>query len=133
MPVELTFERSYEFTTGYGHPQAGRSGRSTERDQFYAAGAAKIAIAGESGSGKSTLLKIVAGLGQATSGQVWFNGKKVKGIHEKLMPGHPGIAYLSQHYELRNNYRVEEELAYANLFLTRIPQIYTASVASITC
>jgi ABC-type sugar transport system ATPase subunit len=76
----------------------------------------KIAIAGESGSGKSTLLKIVAGLGQATSGQVWFNGKKVKGIHEKLMPGHPGIAYLSQHYELRNNYRVEEELAYANLF-----------------
>ncbi|UYQ91390.1 ABC transporter ATP-binding protein [Chitinophaga horti] len=76
----------------------------------------KIAIAGESGSGKSTLLKIVAGLGQASEGLVWFNGKKVKGIHEKLMPGHPGIAYLSQHYELRNNYRVEEELAYANLF-----------------
>lgn len=76
----------------------------------------KIAIAGESGSGKSTLLKIVAGLGQATSGEVVFEGKKVRGLLEKLMPGHPGIAYLSQHYELRNNYRVEEELDYANLF-----------------
>ncbi|WP_295121382.1 ABC transporter ATP-binding protein [uncultured Chitinophaga sp.] len=76
----------------------------------------KIAIAGESGSGKSTLLKIVAGLGQATGGEVMFQDKKVKGLLEKLMPGHKGIAYLSQHYELRNNYRVEEELEYANLF-----------------
>jgi ABC-type Fe3+/spermidine/putrescine transport system ATPase subunit len=30
------------------------------------------------------------------------------------MPGHPGIAYLSQHFELRNHYRVEELLAMAN-------------------
>lgn len=74
----------------------------------------KIAIAGETGSGKSTLLKIIAGLEQADSGQVLFEGKKVIGPLEKLIPGHPGIAYLSQHFELRSNYRVEELLEYAN-------------------
>jgi ABC-type microcin C transport system duplicated ATPase subunit YejF len=74
----------------------------------------KIAIAGETGSGKTTLVKIIAGLGQADSGEVLFNDKAVKGIHDKLMPGHKGIAYLSQHFELSNNYRVSELLAYAN-------------------
>ncbi len=74
----------------------------------------KIAIAGETGSGKSTLLKMVAGLVQPDAGEILFNGKKVKGPLETLLPGHLGIAYLSQHFELRNNYRVEEELDYLN-------------------
>jgi ABC-type Fe3+/spermidine/putrescine transport system ATPase subunit len=74
----------------------------------------KIAIAGETGSGKTTLMRIIAGLGQADQGTITFEGKQVKGIEEKLMPGHPGIAYLSQHFELSNNYRVEEILSYAN-------------------
>ncbi|MES2332418.1 MAG: ABC transporter ATP-binding protein [Bacteroidota bacterium] len=74
----------------------------------------KIAIAGETGSGKSTLLKIIAGLEQPDKGQVLFEGRKVAGPLETLIPGHPGIAYLSQYFELRNNYRVEELLEYAN-------------------
>jgi iron(III) transport system ATP-binding protein len=74
----------------------------------------QIAIAGESGSGKSTLLKIMAGLIQPDSGEVLLDGSHVEGPHEKLIPGHPQIAYLSQHFELRNNYRVEEVLEYAN-------------------
>lgn len=74
----------------------------------------RIAIAGETGSGKTTLLRIIAGLGQADSGEVLFEGKKVRGVNEKLMPGHAGIAYLSQHFELNNNYRVEEVIEYAN-------------------
>lgn len=77
----------------------------------------KIAIAGASGSGKSTLLKIIAGLIQADAGEVLFENERVKGPYEKLIPGHPGIAYLSQHFELRNNYRVEEILGYANILL----------------
>lgn len=75
----------------------------------------KIAIAGETGSGKTTLLKMIAGLAQPDEGNIYFDNKRVLGPFEKLLPGHPAIAYLSQHYELRNNYRVEEELESKNL------------------
>lgn len=74
----------------------------------------KIAIAGETGSGKTTLLKMIAGLVQPDEGEIIFDNNKVIGPADKLLPGHPGIAYLSQHFELRNNYRVHELLSYAN-------------------
>ena len=74
----------------------------------------KLAIAGETGSGKTTLLKMIAGLVQPDAGEIQFENKRVVGPYEKLLPGHPGIAYLSQHFELRNNYRVEEELEAVN-------------------
>ncbi len=74
----------------------------------------KIAIAGETGSGKSTLLKIIAGLVQPDSGAVYFNNEKVKGPDVQLVPGHPAIAYLSQHFDLQKFLRVEQVLQYAN-------------------
>jgi ABC-type sugar transport system ATPase subunit len=74
----------------------------------------KIAIAGETGSGKSTLLKMIAGLVQPTSGAVYFENKRVIGPEEQLLPGHTAITYLSQHFELRNNYKVYELLSMAN-------------------
>ncbi|WP_298735045.1 ABC transporter ATP-binding protein [uncultured Chitinophaga sp.] len=74
-----------------------------------------IAIAGETGSGKSTLLKMISGLAQPDSGQVFFEEQKVKGPLQVLIPGHPGVAYLSQYFELRHNYRVDEILSYANM------------------
>ena len=74
----------------------------------------KIAVAGETGSGKTTLLKMIAGLIQPDAGEIRFENRRVAGPYEKLIPGHPGIAYLSQHFELRNNYRVEEELEAVN-------------------
>jgi len=82
---------------------------SFSQQQFH-----KIAIAGETGSGKSTLLKIIAGFVQPESGEVRFKDERVLGPEEKLIPGHKGIACLSQHFELRNNYRVEELLEMAN-------------------
>ncbi|WP_336514646.1 ABC transporter ATP-binding protein [Pollutibacter soli] len=74
----------------------------------------KLAIAGSTGSGKTTLLKIIAGFLQSDGGEVFLHDKKLLGPDEKLMPGHPEIAYLSQHFELRNNYRVEEVMEYSN-------------------
>ena len=74
----------------------------------------KLAIAGETGSGKSTLLKVIAGLTQQDEGLVRFEGEKVWGPGFKLVPGHKGISYLSQYFELRNNYRVADLLAIDN-------------------
>ena len=68
----------------------------------------KTAITGESAAGKSTLLKILSGHVQADSGTVLFDGEKVTGPEEKLLAGHRNIAYLSQHYELHNNYIVKD-------------------------
>lgn len=74
----------------------------------------KIAIAGETGSGKSTLLQTIAGLVQPSAGQITFEDQRVIGPHDKLVPGHAGIAYLSQQYELPQFLRVEQVLRYAN-------------------
>jgi len=73
-----------------------------------------IAIAGETGAGKSTLMKIIAGLVQPDEGKALLNGERIKGPDDQLVPGHKGVGYLSQHFELRNNYRVHEVLEYAN-------------------
>jgi ABC-type sulfate/molybdate transport systems ATPase subunit len=74
----------------------------------------KIAIAGETGSGKTSLLKIIAGLIQPDQGEVVFNNEKVKGPDDRLVPGHPSISFLSQHFELAKSLRVEQVLTYAN-------------------
>lgn len=74
----------------------------------------RIAVSGETGSGKSTLLKMVAGLIQPDNGTILFENKRIAGPDEKLVAGHPGIAYLSQHFELQKFLRVEQVLEYAN-------------------
>ena len=73
----------------------------------------KLAIAGETGSGKSTLLKMLCGWVQPDAGEMLFNGERIIGPEDQLLPGHKGIAYLSQHFELRNHYRVHELLEMA--------------------
>jgi iron(III) transport system ATP-binding protein len=74
----------------------------------------RLAVTGETGSGKSTLLRIIGGLIQPDSGNAIFEGKRLLGPDEQLLPGHPAVAYLSQDHELRNNYRMEELLEAAN-------------------
>ena len=74
----------------------------------------RLAVVGETGSGKSNLLKIIGGLATPPEGAVLFEGHRVLGPLERLIPGEPGIAYLSQHFELWNNYHVNEILSYNN-------------------
>ena len=74
----------------------------------------KLALAGESGAGKSTLLQMVAGLIQPSTGTVRANSSRVHGPQEVLVPGHPGVAYLSQKSDLPQSLRVEQVLRYAN-------------------
>jgi iron(III) transport system ATP-binding protein len=72
----------------------------------------RIAVVGETGSGKSTLLRIIAGLAQPDKGSVTFRNQVVAG--KGLVPGHPGIGYVSQSFALPKFLYVKQVLAYAN-------------------
>lgn len=54
------------------------------------------AIIGASGSGKSTLLHLLFGLLSPDSGKVHFNGERVWGPEEKLIPGHDAMKMVTQ-------------------------------------
>ena len=67
-----------------------------------------IAFLGPSGSGKSTLLRIIAGLEQADSGEVYLNKRRIDG----LPPGQRRIAMVFQHYALYPHMTVRENMAF---------------------
>ncbi|WP_379093668.1 ABC transporter ATP-binding protein [Pedobacter sp. UC225_65] len=70
-----------------------------------------VAIIGESGSGKSTLLKCIYGLLKPDSGEVLFNGKKVKGPDEQLIPGNAEMKMVTQDFSLNIYAKVYDNIA----------------------
>jgi ABC-type Fe3+/spermidine/putrescine transport system ATPase subunit len=61
-------------------------------------------IIGESGSGKSTLLRLLFGLLTPDTGKVEFQGIRVWGPDEKLIPGHDAMKMVTQHTDDLNLY-----------------------------
>jgi simple sugar transport system ATP-binding protein/D-xylose transport system ATP-binding protein len=72
-----------------------------------------VAIVGDNGAGKSTLVKVLAGVHQADTGSISFNGREVQ-IHDPSAAIHLGIATVFQDLALCENLNVVE-----NLFLGR--------------
>lgn len=71
------------------------------------------AIIGESGSGKSTLLKLLYGLLSPDQGEVFFQGERVIGPEEKLLPGHDDMKMVTQQFDDLNLYaRVWDNVAH---------------------
>lgn len=67
------------------------------------------ALLGENGSGKSTLMKILFGLYQKDSGQIFLNGKEVE-IESPLSALEHGIGMIQQEFMLLPNMSVRENL-----------------------
>ncbi|WP_446697445.1 sn-glycerol-3-phosphate ABC transporter ATP-binding protein UgpC [Thorsellia kenyensis] len=67
-----------------------------------------IVIVGPSGCGKSTLLRMVAGLEQTTSGEIWIDGKNVT----QDEPKDRQIAMVFQNYALYPHMSVFDNIAY---------------------
>jgi len=76
-----------------------------------------IGIIGKSGAGKTSLLKLMAGLLQPTTGEVYFEDKKVLGPLTKLVPGHPDIQLVNQDFKLDTYHTVEENIREQILYL----------------
>lgn len=70
------------------------------------------AVLGANGSGKSTLLSLIAGYLQPSSGDIYFNDKKIIGPNFKLIPGHSEIALVRQDMRLTPYATVRENLSH---------------------
>ncbi len=81
-----------------------------------------LALVGKSGSGKSTLLQIVAGLMKPDSGEVVFQGERLKDPEEQLIAGHEAIKMVFQDFQVKPNMTVEENIKYKLLQFDKIYQ-----------
>ncbi len=78
-----------------------------------------IGIVGNSGAGKTTLLKVIAGLLDATTGDVYFEDEIVTGPSRNLVPGHSEIKLVNQDFGLDIFQTVRENINGRALYLGR--------------
>ena len=67
------------------------------------------ALMGENGAGKSTLMKMLFGLEQPTSGEIWVNGEKLNLSSPSVAISH-GIGMVHQHFMLVPSLTVAENM-----------------------
>ncbi len=72
-----------------------------------------LAVIGENGAGKTTLMKILYGLEQANSGNIYINEKKAE-IKNALHAIKHGIGMVQQHFMLFEPFTVAENVVYGN-------------------
>lgn len=70
------------------------------------------ALLGENGAGKSTLVKVIYGSLQPTSGEVWWQGKKIT-IANPAAARELGVGMVFQHFSLFDALTVAENIALA--------------------
>ncbi len=76
-----------------------------------------VVLVGSSGCGKSTTLRMIAGLEEITSGEIWFGGDLVNDIP----PRDRDIAMVFQNYALYPHMTVFENMAFG-LMLRKLPR-----------
>ncbi len=67
-----------------------------------------IVLVGSSGCGKSTILRLISGLEEITSGEIFIDGKKVNNVH----PKDRDIAFVFQSYALYPHMSVYDNIAF---------------------
>lgn len=67
-------------------------------------------IVGLSGAGKSSLLKLIGGFLNATAGTIRFEGKRIIGPAEKMIPGYEDLQLVNQDYQLDLYHTVRENI-----------------------
>ena len=68
-----------------------------------------LALLGENGAGKSTLMRILSGLLEPTSGEIFVKGKKVE-INSPTKAKELGIGMVHQHFMLMESFTVLENI-----------------------
>jgi phospholipid/cholesterol/gamma-HCH transport system ATP-binding protein len=110
-----------------------------------------VVVIGASGSGKSVTLKLIVGLLQPDSGEVFFDGKPIHGLSQRaLVPIRRQIGFLFQGGALFDSMTVEENVGFplveqtnksqqeidrlvdANLMMVGLPQVRTKMPAELS-
>lgn len=76
-----------------------------------------VVLVGPSGCGKTTLLRLIAGLEEATSGEIWIGDRDVTDVH----PRERDIAMVFQSYALYPHMSVRRNMGFA-LEIKKVPQ-----------
>ncbi|MGL5331082.1 MAG: ABC transporter ATP-binding protein [Peptostreptococcaceae bacterium] len=71
-----------------------------------------IVILGPSGSGKSTLLNVISGLDTPSSGEIYYNDKKISDYNEEKLTKfrRDNLGFIFQQYNLLQNLTVKENI-----------------------